>query len=303
MAKTRTEEFTAKVLDAVHDAGDKLTEQVAVAKEAAAPVLEEAREKVTETAEHAKDVISEKVEEGREALAERAEHAADRTQGGAADLKGSAADKAADLKDTASAKAADLKDAATEKAADLKGSAADTAADLRESAADLRDSAVDKAAEAKAATSKVAHQAANTTPHEVRELIENEWLPQLKESLTAATAAGVAAAQNSGLALAGKPRKKRGKVLIAVGLVGLATAGALIVVARRKKAKQAEPKQAAADIAAQVEQTTAKLQNQVTDAGDQLAAKADDAVAGVENSLDSAIDSGAQTTRRARRGK
>ncbi|WP_050671329.1 hypothetical protein [Luteipulveratus halotolerans] len=227
--------------DQVRDKADDLTSAAVdvldSVKEKVAPLVEDAVDRAAPAAKSALD----KAKETAAPAAERAKEAAQP----AVDQASAKADKVAAKAEKAAAKAKDSD--AADKVAAFAAPAKKKAAKAAKATAPARDKV---AAAAAPAVEKA--QDAGLTREQAHALFSDEWLPRIQHAIAAAGAASTAAvaklpepAQDAVAKVAPQvvKRKKKGKLLIALGVLTLAGAGALYYQGQQKK--KADPWQQA----------------------------------------------------------
>ena len=220
--------------DQVRDKADDLTS-------AAVDVLDSVKEKVAPLVEDAVDRAAPAAKSALDKAKETAAPAAERAKEAAQPV----VDKAAAKADEVASKAKDSD--ASEKVAAFAAPAKKKAAKAAQAAAPAREKV---AAAAAPAVEKA--QDAGLTREQAHALFSDEWLPRIQHAIAAAGAASTAAvaklpepAQDAVAKVAPQvvKRKKKGKLLIALGVLTLAGAGALYYQGQQKK--KADPWQQA----------------------------------------------------------
>ncbi|AKU14934.1 hypothetical protein [Luteipulveratus mongoliensis] len=226
--KSRSE----KVRDSADDLASAAVGVLGSVKDKVAPLVEDAVDRAAPAAKSALD----KAKETAAPAAERAKEATDRA-------------KAASQPALDKAKDGSAKDAVASFARPARAKVAAAA----ESAAPAAGRAKAKVAEAAAPAVERA-QEAGLTRDQAHSLFAEEWLPRIQQAIAAAGATTTAAvaklpepAQDAvaKVAPAVVKRKKKGKLLIAVGVLALAGAGALYFSGQQKKKAAGDPWQQA----------------------------------------------------------
>lgn len=294
VAKDKASELLSAATDAAEAGRDKiapvvenvtghLSDAADKATEAAAPHVAKAKETVAEAA-------APHVAKAKEAAAEASDTAAPhvaRSREKAKDAAGDASEIAAPRVATVKKQVKQAKKQAEETAKQTKKQARKQAKSAKKAASDASDSAAPRVARAKEATGA----AAGLTSEQARQLFHEEWMPRVHEAIAAAGAAGGSAyaalpqrARDAVDVVAPevvKKRRKKGGLLITLGLLAGAGAVALIVSGKKGGATKAEPK------LPEVERIDARAAEDTA-----VVSTSDDAVGDLEKKADSTVSGG-----------
>lgn len=265
---------------AVADAAEAGREKIAPAARNVTGHLSDAADKATEAA-------APHIAKAKEAVAEAAAPQVDKAVGKAKDARDDAADAAAPHVKKA-------KKAAKQASEDAADAAAPRVKKAKKAARKASKSAAKDAAKLKATTAERAEDA-GLTKEQAHRLFSEEWMPRIQESIAATSAAGASAyaalpkqardAVETVAPQVAKKRRKKGKVLIALGLLAGAGAVALYLSGQQKGGAKAAPEVKPPEVerldvsAAEDAKDNVKVPASKDAVGD-LEKKADDAVSG-----------------------
>ncbi|WP_446666503.1 hypothetical protein [Flexivirga sp. B27] len=278
-------------------AKDKAAELVSAAADAAeagreklAPVVENVTGQLSEAADKAANKASEAtaphVAKAKESAAEASDAAAPKLAEAKESAKKSAKRAAEEATNNAAPKVKKAKREARKTAKTAKKSAKKTAKQARKNAP--ASASLHKAQQAAAARAE----AAGLDVEQARKLFNDEWMPRVHEAIAAAGAAGTSAyaalpdrardTVETVVPQVAKKRRKKGKVLIALGLLAGAGAVALYVSGQQKNDRQ-DAKQAAPEVP-EVERRDVQAAE-----GAPAVSSSDDAVGDLEKKVDASV--------------
>ncbi len=281
VAKEKVSDLASAVADAAEAGREKI-----------APVVKDVAGQLSEAADKASDAAAPHIARAKDAVADAAAPQIAKAKEATADAADTAAPQLAKAKEVAADAAAPHVEKAKKAAKEAADNATDAAAPrvkkARKTARKAAKQATKDAAKIKASAADRA-EAAGLTTQQAHRLFADEWMPRIQETIAATAAAGTSAyaalpqqardAVETVAPQVAKKRRKKGKLLIALGL--LAGAGAVaLYVSGQQKAGTKKPQVTAPEIE--------KLD--VNPVEDTMAAPtSDDAVGDLEKKVDASV--------------